>query len=74
IGGGGYPARIWAAYTKTALEATDPVDFELDLQPGAAQPPPPSSQSNPPPETPDDDTRSPSLRPTPTSGGQDNGG
>ncbi|MEC4576154.1 transglycosylase domain-containing protein [Streptomyces virginiae] len=75
IGGGGYPARIWAAYTKTALEATDPVDFELDLQPGAAQPPPPpSSQSNPPPETPDDDTRSPSLRPTPPSGGQDTGG
>ncbi|MEU6399050.1 transglycosylase domain-containing protein [Streptomyces cinnamoneus] len=74
IGGGGYPARIWAAYTKTALEATDPVDFELDLQPGAAQPPPPSSQSNPPPETPDEDTEPPSLRPTPTSGGQDNGG
>ncbi|MFF8263952.1 transglycosylase domain-containing protein [Streptomyces virginiae] len=75
IGGGGYPARIWAAYTKTALEATDPVDFELDLQPGAAPPPPPpSAQSNPPQETPDEDTQSPSLRPTPTSGGQDNGG
>lgn len=41
IGGGGYPARIWAAYTKTALEGSDPLDFDLELQPGAAQPPPP---------------------------------
>ncbi|MEV6571024.1 transglycosylase domain-containing protein [Streptomyces sp. NPDC051577] len=41
IGGGGYPARIWAAYTKTALETTDPVDFDLELQEGAAPPPAP---------------------------------
>ncbi|MEV6675570.1 transglycosylase domain-containing protein [Streptomyces erythrochromogenes] len=76
IGGGGYPARIWASYTKTALEGTDPVDFELDLQPGAAQPPPsPSWQSEPPQETPgDDDTPTPPQRPTPPSRGQDNGG
>ncbi|MEU6294685.1 transglycosylase domain-containing protein [Streptomyces erythrochromogenes] len=76
IGGGGYPARIWAAYTKTALEGTDPVDFDLDLQPGAAQPPPPPSwQSEPPQETPgDDDTATPSQRPDPPSRGQDNGG
>ncbi|WP_043192732.1 transglycosylase domain-containing protein [Streptomyces sp. NRRL F-2664] len=74
IGGGGYPARIWAAYTKSALEATDPVDFDLDLQQGAAPPPPPSSESNQPPQTPDEDTQSPSRRPTPPSGGQDNGG
>ncbi|MFE5681112.1 transglycosylase domain-containing protein [Streptomyces erythrochromogenes] len=76
IGGGGYPARIWASYTKTALEGTDPVDFELDLQPGAAQPPPPPSwQSEPPQETPgDDDTPTPPQRPTPPSRGQDNGG
>ncbi|WP_392891494.1 transglycosylase domain-containing protein [Streptomyces sp. LN699] len=48
IGGGGYPARIWAAYTKTALETTDPVDFDLELQEGAAQPPePPVEPSRP---------------------------
>ncbi|MFE2523502.1 transglycosylase domain-containing protein [Streptomyces sp. NPDC059382] len=48
IGGGGYPARIWAAYTKTALEATDPVDFDLELQEGAAPPPvPPVEPSRP---------------------------
>ncbi|MFG2340302.1 transglycosylase domain-containing protein [Streptomyces yangpuensis] len=75
IGGGGYPARIWAAYTKTALEGTDPVDFELDLQPGAEQPPPPpSTQSDPPQETPGDGTPPPPRRPTPPSGGRDNGG
>ncbi|WP_438313903.1 transglycosylase domain-containing protein [Streptomyces sp. HUAS TT3] len=47
IGGGGYPARIWAQYTKTALEATDPVDFDLELQPGAAATPPPFAPQTP---------------------------
>ncbi|MGW7435844.1 transglycosylase domain-containing protein [Streptomyces sp. NPDC054849] len=76
IGGGGYPARIWAAYTKTALEGSDPLDFELELQPGAAQPPPsPTLPSDTPPETPDGDlTPTPPLRPTPPTRGQDNGG
>ncbi|MET9696062.1 transglycosylase domain-containing protein [Streptomyces sp. NPDC006529] len=71
IGGGGYPARIWAAYTKAALDGSDPQDFELDLQPGGGLPPPPP----PSPVTPD----TPSGRPpapddggataTPTTGG-----
>ncbi|MFE1875751.1 transglycosylase domain-containing protein [Streptomyces sp. NPDC059496] len=85
IGGGGYPARIWAAYTKTALEGTDPVDFDLELQPGAAPPPPPPSpESNPPQETPGEPSPSAPERPTrpspsnPTGGrnqgGQNNGG
>ncbi|MFF2791556.1 transglycosylase domain-containing protein [Streptomyces sp. NPDC058049] len=85
IGGGGYPARIWAAHTKTALEGTDPVDFDLELQPGAAQPPPPPSpESNPPQETPGEPSPSAPERPTRPSpsnstggrnqGGQNNGG
>lgn len=86
IGGGGYPARIWAAYTKTALEGTDPVDFDLELQPGAAPPPPPTEpESEPPQETPGEPSPStperPTRRPSPTDttggrnqGGQDNGG
>ncbi len=85
IGGGGYPARIWAAYTKTALEGTDPVDFDLELQPGAAPPPPPPSpETNPPQETPGEPSPSAPERPTrpspsnPTGGrnqgGQNNGG
>ncbi|WP_374774187.1 transglycosylase domain-containing protein [Streptomyces sp. NBC_01310] len=76
IGGGGYPARIWAAYTKTALEGSDPLDFDLELQPGAAQPPPPPSlPSDDPRETPGGGlTPTPSQRPTPPTRGQDNGG
>ncbi|MFB6562445.1 transglycosylase domain-containing protein [Streptomyces sp. NPDC056400] len=85
IGGGGYPARIWAAYTKTALEGIDPVDFDLELQPGAAPPPPPPSpESEPPQETPGEPSPSTSARPArpspsnPTGGrnqgGQNNGG
>ncbi|MEU8459556.1 transglycosylase domain-containing protein [Streptomyces sp. NPDC029003] len=68
IGGGGYPARIWAAYTKAALEATDPVDFDLELQPGAAQPPPPVAPTTP--QQPDGTGRPPSEQPTPPTGGQ----
>ncbi|WP_078851451.1 transglycosylase domain-containing protein [Streptomyces sp. NRRL S-237] len=80
IGGGGYPARIWAAYTKTALEGTDPLDFDLELQPGAAQPPPPTSpESEPPQETPGEPSPSTPERPTRpapsnTTGGRNQGG
>ncbi|MFI5762618.1 transglycosylase domain-containing protein [Streptomyces sp. NPDC051563] len=80
ISGGGYPARIWAQYTKTALADTDPVDFDLELMPGANRPPqPPPVDPNPsqsPAETPGD---RPSGRPgrptrTPSTGGQTTGG
>ncbi|MFI5862839.1 transglycosylase domain-containing protein [Streptomyces sp. NPDC051546] len=80
ISGGGYPARIWAQYTKTALADTDPVDFDLELMPGANRPPqPPPVDPNPsqsPEETPGD---RPSGRPgrptrTPSTGGQTTGG
>ncbi|MFD3697176.1 transglycosylase domain-containing protein [Streptomyces sp. NPDC058646] len=81
ISGGGYPARIWAAYTKAALEGSDPLDFDLELQPGAAQlPPPPPAESDPTQETPGErpptppGRPTPPLRPTPPTGGQDNGG
>nr|WSX51692.1 transglycosylase domain-containing protein [Streptomyces sp. NBC_00974] len=84
IGGGGYPARIWAQYTKTALADTDPVDFDLELMPGAGQPPPPSPVNpDPPQQTPGDRPSGPPNRPTPTpptggqtqnEDGQDNGG
>ncbi|MGW6944125.1 transglycosylase domain-containing protein [Streptomyces xanthophaeus] len=81
IGGGGYPARIWAAYTKAALEGNDPLDFDLELQPGAAQlPPPPPSESETPRETPGErpptppGRPTPPVRPTPPTGGQNQGG
>ncbi|MEU7555292.1 transglycosylase domain-containing protein [Streptomyces sp. NPDC044571] len=63
IGGGGYPARIWAQYTKTALEGTDPVDFDLELQPGAAASPPPFTPNNP--EQPPGSTPLPPVPPSP---------
>ncbi|MFD3553683.1 transglycosylase domain-containing protein [Streptomyces goshikiensis] len=75
IGGGGYPARIWAAYTKSALEASDPLDFDLELQPGAAQSPPPPPPPDTPEESPDDErSPGPPVRPSPPTGGQNNGG
>ncbi|MGW7109907.1 transglycosylase domain-containing protein [Streptomyces xanthophaeus] len=81
IGGGGYPARIWAAYTKASLEGSDPLDFDLELQPGAAQlPPPPPSESETPRETPGErpptppGRPTPPVRPTPPTGGQNQGG
>ncbi|MFD9353226.1 transglycosylase domain-containing protein [Streptomyces sp. NPDC060031] len=73
IGGGGYPAQIWAQYTKTALEGTDPVDFDLELMPGADRPPPPVTPSTPQ-QTPDDDSSAPPVRPSPPTGGQTQGG
>ncbi|MFD3871400.1 transglycosylase domain-containing protein [Streptomyces sp. NPDC058623] len=71
IGGGGYPARIWAAYTKTALESWDPVDFDLELQRGASRPQQPDI---PPP--PDGFPTDPDAPPTEgrTDGGQTDGG
>ncbi|MFF4348882.1 transglycosylase domain-containing protein [Streptomyces sp. NPDC001530] len=37
INGGGYPAQIWAQFTKAALTGTAASDFDLQLQPGAEQ-------------------------------------
>ncbi|MFD9457986.1 transglycosylase domain-containing protein [Streptomyces sp. NPDC059985] len=34
ISGGGYPARIWSAYTRVALADLPARDFDLQLQPG----------------------------------------
>ncbi|MER7465457.1 transglycosylase domain-containing protein [Streptomyces sp. NPDC097981] len=88
IGGGGYPARIWAQYTKTALEGSEPLDFDLELQPGAVASPPPFIPNSPEP-TPDESAsefpespetparpRRPNRpnRPTPPTGGQNQGG
>ncbi|MFD4923280.1 transglycosylase domain-containing protein [Streptomyces goshikiensis] len=75
IGGGGYPARIWAAYTKTALEASEPEDFDLELEPGAAQSPPPPPPADTPEQSPDDEqSPGPPARPSRPTGGQNNGG
>ncbi|MEN1885711.1 transglycosylase domain-containing protein [Streptomyces mirabilis] len=59
VNGGGYPAQIWAQYTKSALKGSSPKDFDLRLQPGAEEQQLPSTG-------PTDQT--------PGTGGQDNGG
>ncbi|QIY71313.1 transglycosylase domain-containing protein [Streptomyces sp. RLB1-33] len=59
INGGGYPAQIWAQYTKAALKGSSAKDFDLQLQPGAEEQQLPSAG-------PTDQT--------PGTGGQDNGG
>ncbi|GGS89249.1 MULTISPECIES: transglycosylase domain-containing protein [Streptomyces] len=77
IGGGGYPARIWAQYTRSALEGTDPVDFDLDLQPGAApSPPPPPLPETPGPsgEPTDPEPAGPGDRPEQPTGGPEEEG
>ncbi|MEU4794444.1 transglycosylase domain-containing protein [Streptomyces sp. NPDC023327] len=41
INGGAYPARIWAQFTKDALEGKPVKDFDLELEQGADLPVPP---------------------------------
>ncbi|MET8470507.1 transglycosylase domain-containing protein [Streptomyces sp. NPDC006422] len=43
INGGGYPAQIWAQFTRAALDGTPAKDFDLDLQNGAEEEPLPST-------------------------------
>ncbi len=85
INGGGYPARIWAAYTSAALRDRPTHDFDLDLEPGAPDEPsaPPSSSDAPTPGAPAGGDTAPSTPPTEppapapptdTSGGGDDGG
>ncbi|MFC7264991.1 transglycosylase domain-containing protein [Streptomyces lutosisoli] len=49
INGGGYPAQIWAQFTKAALKGTTATEFDLQLQPGAEETTPPPVE---PPTTP----------------------
>ncbi len=60
INGGGYPAQIWAQYTKAALKGTSAQEFDLRLQDGA-------EEQQLPPADPDEDQPG-------TDAGQDNGG
>ncbi|MFF2508354.1 transglycosylase domain-containing protein [Streptomyces sp. NPDC058067] len=43
INGGGFPAQIWAQFTRAALKGTPARDFDLQLESGADQPPDPSA-------------------------------
>jgi membrane peptidoglycan carboxypeptidase len=41
INGGGYPGRIWAEYTRAALEGSEPAEFDLETMTGSWQATPP---------------------------------
>ncbi|MEU8678440.1 transglycosylase domain-containing protein [Streptomyces sp. NPDC048560] len=45
MNGGGPPAATWADYTAAALDSTEPVEFDLELQEGADEPPPGEEES-----------------------------
>ncbi|WP_353942829.1 transglycosylase domain-containing protein [Streptomyces sp. HUAS MG91] len=47
VNGGGFPAQIWAQFTRQALAGTPATDFDLQLEDGAEQPPAPSVPSPP---------------------------
>ncbi|SDK67518.1 transglycosylase domain-containing protein [Streptomyces indicus] len=40
MNGGGYPARIWAQFTRTALEGEPVSEFDLEIPSGSEEPPP----------------------------------
>ncbi|MBC3982139.1 transglycosylase domain-containing protein [Streptomyces sp. AC536] len=52
INGGGYPAEIWADYTRKALKGKKATEFDLELEDGADNPSLPSTDS--PTDTPTD--------------------
>ncbi|MZD07869.1 penicillin-binding protein [Streptomyces sp. SID5785] len=76
INGGGFPAQIWAQFTRKALAGTPVHDFDLELEEGAEEPPePPAADSQGPAGTakPSAGTRTPGpsasksgTRPSPT--------
>ncbi|RFU84626.1 penicillin-binding protein [Streptomyces triticagri] len=64
INGGGFPARIWAQFTREALEGEPVRDFDLRMQDGADEPPPPVPPEEQPEPEPDESTQGPSDGPS----------
>lgn len=69
VNGGGFPAQVWGAYTKAALQDRPVRDFTLDTGGGAQTPtaPPNETPSSPPPSSDDPSTDPPSTGPPPPS-------
>ncbi|MER5306215.1 transglycosylase domain-containing protein [Streptomyces sp. NPDC002773] len=55
INGGGAPAEIWGQFTREALAATPPRDFDLRLMPGTEEMMPGAEEMMPEPAMPDED-------------------
>ncbi|MGA4841671.1 transglycosylase domain-containing protein [Streptomyces sp. G45] len=69
INGGGYPAKVWAQFTRDALKGKPVREFDLEIEPGADEPvaPDPSQSAEEPDE---DDTATDGA----TGGDEDTGG
>ncbi|MET8753253.1 transglycosylase domain-containing protein [Streptomyces sp. NPDC004667] len=63
VSGGGPPGAVWAAYTKSALEGSAAVPFDLKMMSGITPTPPPTT---PPPTTPPPRRTPPPTTPPPT--------
>lgn len=88
INGGGFPAKIWANYTKAALKGQPVKDFKLDTKGNAdlpstqppstsdptTQPPTTGSPTEEPPPTSEQPPTSPTKPPPPTTGPPDSPG
>ncbi|QIK06804.1 penicillin-binding protein [Streptomyces sp. ID38640] len=81
VNGGGYPARVWAAYTESALGGSTGAEFDLETDLGAGVPPTPTptpsktpstspTPSETPSKTPSQTPSSPSGRPSDTTSGK----
>ncbi|WP_374120632.1 transglycosylase domain-containing protein [Streptomyces sp. AN091965] len=77
INGGGYPAKVWAQFTKDALEGKPVKEFDLQLEPGSEEPVAPDpSQTAQDPDEGDDTGGATDGGPSeePDQGGQTQGG
>ncbi|MGY5126851.1 transglycosylase domain-containing protein [Streptomyces nigrescens] len=81
VNGGGYPARVWADYTESALGGSTGAEFDLETDLGAGVPPTPTptpsktpstspSPSETPSKTPSQTPSSPSGRPSDSTSGK----
>ncbi|RII19745.1 Penicillin-binding protein 1A [Streptomyces sp. YIM 130001] len=64
INGGGFPARIWAQFTREALEGRPVRDFDLRTQDGADEPLPPVAPDEETAPEPDESSQQPSDGPS----------
>ncbi|MGA4948818.1 transglycosylase domain-containing protein [Streptomyces lydicamycinicus] len=66
VNGGGYPARVWADYTESALGGNTGAEFDLDTDLGAGVPPTPTPTPSKTPSTSPSPSETPSKSPSPT--------
>ncbi|MYT11993.1 Membrane carboxypeptidase (penicillin-binding protein) [Streptomyces sp. SceaMP-e96] len=66
VNGGGYPARVWADYTESALGGNTGAEFDLETDLGAGVPPTPTPTPSKTPSTSPTPSETPSKTPSPT--------